>query len=119
MYEKKTYLPVFRSLGARRREERSEVRRDEEFVRGLARRSPGGATHRAGGMAARPRSGRHTLRLSTGTYSGDWRDGKKHGQGTYTFDNGDRWVRGGGRARAREEMRERGALAGVEGGSGA
>ena len=75
--------------------------------------------------AARPRSGRHTHRFGDGTYSGDWRDGKMHGQGTYTWADGsrfhgDRWVReAGGRARAREEMKERGVLAGVEGGSGA
>ena len=57
-------------------------------------------------MAALPRSGRHTHRFGDGTYSGDWRDGKMHGQGMYTYDDGERWVRGGGRAREREEMRE-------------
>ena len=59
-------------------------------------------------MAA-PRSGRHTRRFGNGTYTGDWRDGKLHGQGTMTFANGDRWVReAGGLARKREEMRNGG-----------
>ena len=53
-----------------------------------------------------------------GRYEGEYRDDKMHGQGTYTWVNGDRWVREvGGLGREREEERGRG-VAGLEGGRG-
>ena len=36
------------------------------------------------------KEGKGILRMETGDfYSGDWRAGKKHGSGRYTFANGD------------------------------
>ena len=33
--------------------------------------------------------GKGEMKFSSGTYSGDWKDGIRHGQGKFTWDNGD------------------------------
>ena len=37
----------------------------------------------------KPWSGRGRWKLQAGMYEGDWQEGKRHGQGVMTYDNGD------------------------------
>ena len=45
---------------------------------------------------AKPQKGEGTHTFSDGTYTGEWRRGKRHGQGTMAYTSGDRSVRHAG-----------------------
>ena len=45
---------------------------------------------------AKPQKGKGTHTFSDGTYTGEWRRGKRHGQGTMAYTSGDRSVRHAG-----------------------
>ena len=39
-----------------------------------------------------PQDGHGTREYNNGTYVGEYKDGKRHGQGTYTYPTGDKYV---------------------------